>query len=144
MTTLQPEQPANGILTKYDYGNAILYQVECSCGSPDDSIIFEISAEADSVELITYLTAKTDWHYEVISKNNPKIKNSWLFSIDSSLRHLINSIGSKAKCTFELWTSGYIQLQHSTLMNEQQSLNLANVIQISMERVKEYNKEYNK
>ena len=144
MRTLQPEQPANGILKKNDYGNYISYQVECSCSSPDDSIIFDISAEEDTVELTTYLTAKTDWHYEIINKNNPKIKNSWLFAIDSSLRYLINSIGYKIKFTFELWTSGYIRLQHSTLMNEQQSLTLAYVIQTSMEQVKEYNKEKTK
>lgn len=134
MSKLVPEKPATGIMKSHDFGDAIFYKVDCQCGNPDDMINFNLEIEADSHNIVlnTYFTPKSAY-WERLVNDYGKFENSWLWSIDTSVRSIINGLYSRIAISWVLWTKGYIKYSQSTIMTEQQALNYATAIMQSID-----------
>lgn len=130
MTELKAETPATGILKTHDFGDSKYYKITCDCGNPDDMVDFsvELAADAWSIELNTTFTPKTAWWDNLVNQNYGLFESSWLWSIEYSIRRLINTIYHRCKVTYEVWTKGYVKYSQCTIMCEQQALNYAATI----------------
>ena len=80
--------------------------------------------------------------YKFINENGG-FDNSFLWSIDCSIRSLINSLYHKCMVTWEVWTQGYVKYYQSTVMSEQQALNYAETINQSIEDLRKFKQTIN-
>jgi hypothetical protein len=96
---MEVEQPAEGILRTYDWGDCKFYVVPCSCGCGSDH---EVNVEADETGIWArvYVKTKTNWW----SRN--RWQNVWT-----------------------LLTRGYIETYNDIHMSEQQALNYAKTLE---------------
>ena len=117
------EKPAEGILKQNDFGNSKFYRISCQCGDPQHDITLEVEAEDTGVNVNHYVKVKTDWW----SKPTPFY---WL-----------NSIIHRVKLTWNIWIKGYLELESSTMMTEQQTFNYALALNEAIKDVKQFRKE---
>ena len=144
MIELKAQTPAEGILKTHDFGDAMYYTVMCQCGNPDDMIHFGVELEADAwnITLNTEFTPKSSYWKRLVNENG-NFDNSFLWSIDCSIRSLINSLYHKFMVTWEVWTQGYVKYYQSTIMSEQQALNYAATINQSIEDLRSFRQQLN-
>lgn len=133
MLELTAEKPAIGILKTHDFGDSIHYTVFCACQNPDDMIKFDLELEVDAWNIVlnTYFTPKSEYWKRLVNDTG-NFDNSWLWSIDSAIRSLINGLHHRIIVTWDVWTKGYVQYHQSTIMSEQQALNYAATINQSV------------
>ena len=139
MAKLKAQTPALGILKTHDFGDSMYYTIVCQCGSPDDMIDFsvELAADEQSIELHTVFTPKTAYWQKIVNDTS-NFDNSWLWSIDYSIRYAINSFYHRLQVTWEVWTHGYVKYHQTTIMSEQQALNYAAIINQSIEDLRKF------
>ena len=144
MTEITAQQPAEGILKTHDFGDAMYYTVMCQCQNPDDMIHFSVELEADAWNIVlnSDFTPKSPYWKRLV-KENGGFDNSFLWSIDCSIRSLINSLYHKFMVTWEVWTQGYVKYYQSTIMSEQQALNYAATINQSIEDLRKFKQTIN-
>ena len=106
---IQAQAPAEGILKRSDWGDAIPYQVVCECG--DDNHDHNVWVEADDarVTVTTYTTQKSEWW---------KL-NRW-------------------QTIWILLTKGYVKYEANIIMTEQQALNYAETLKTAVKQVKTF------
>ncbi len=141
---MTPQDPAQGILKISDYGDSIFYYVPCSCGNPDDSITFEVEADKTIGEVMvnTYTTQKTLWWKKPFDENSAfNIDNAVLSSIIYNTKSFLNSLTHRLKVTYTIWTKGYVEYSHTTIMNKQQALSYAHTIINAIEQVEKHERK---
>ena len=100
---MTPEKPAQGILKRNDWGDAMLYEVSCDCGDSDHAHQVWVEAEEGFVTVTIYVKVKSKWWS----------MNRW-------------------KTIWTLLTRGYVEHESSTIMTQQQAINYADVLQRSV------------
>ena len=60
-TELAPQTPAEGILKRHSWGDAITYQVTCECHDSDHDHNVWVEADDHRVTVTTYTTQKSKW-----------------------------------------------------------------------------------
>lgn len=125
------EQPAEGIYKNWDHGGEVFYTVVCSCGSPDDELEFSVEADDLSISVTTYLKPKSAYWKNLVGQTS-HFENSFLWSLDYSIRELINGLYHRLKVTYNVWVHGYVQYYSNTIMTEQQALNYAATIKAAV------------
>lgn len=141
---MKAQEPALGIMKTHDFGHSIFYKIECQCGNDDDSTMVEIEADCDIGDIVvnTYVTVKTAWWDRlVLDTHYPIYENSWIYSIDSSIRSLINGLYHRINITYQVWIKGSVKFSHTILMSQQQALNYAETLKQSIKAVEKYQKE---
>jgi len=138
----QYQQPAQGILKQYDYGDLICYHIPCECMSDDDAM--DMTIEIDNlgdITVQTHVTPKTEyWQKLVNDTHDPCFSNPILWHIDTTIRNIINGLYHRLNITYQVWTKGYVKYQHTTIMNKQQAFNYAETIKqaiVNVQRFKE-------
>jgi hypothetical protein len=106
MTKLAPQTPAEGILKVNEWGNSIVYQVECDCTDPDHAHIVEVEANDDS-----YITVM------IYTKDVTKKRNRF-------------------GLMWELLTKGHVQREASVIMTEQVAVNYAATLEKAINDMK--------
>jgi len=105
---MTPQEPAQGIMLDKDFGDAKVYTVACECSDPTHAANMWIEATSDvevqDITLTFYVNTETKWY----SLN--KFQQVW-----------------------EILTTGYLKTQSSIILNKQGAVNLANVINKSVE-----------
>jgi hypothetical protein len=139
MDNLIAETPAIGILKTHDFGDSMHYTVFCQCQNPDDMIKFDLELEVDAWNIVlnTYFTPKSEYWKRLVNDTG-NFDNSWLWSIDSAIRSLINGLHHRIMVSWDVWTKGYVQYHQSTIMSEQQALNYAATINQSIEDLRTF------
>jgi hypothetical protein len=137
--TTKAETPAKGILRTHDFGDSKWYQVVCDCGQPDHTLTVEVEADEMSVNVNTYVTAKTD-HWSSTVKKRYDIDSPWLQEWDWFWKDLVNGIVTRLKLTWTVWTRGYVQTESTITMSEQQALNYAETLKSAIKDVKDFQK----
>ena len=133
---MKAQEPALGIMKTGDYGTCKSYTVQCSCGSPDDELKFEVESDELGISVLTYTTQKTDWWTDTYNQNKAyEFKNPILFQINYVGRGLLNSIAHRLKLTYNIWVKGYLEYEQCTMMSEQQALNYTNTLITAMKDV---------
>jgi len=106
---MKPQIPAEGILKRSSWGDAISYQVVCQCHQEDHDHNVWIEAEESDVTITTYTT----------QKSKPWSLNRW-------------------QIIWRLLTKGYIEYEANIIMTEQQALNYAETLKSAIKDVKEF------
>jgi hypothetical protein len=108
-TELKPQTPAEGVLKRNDYGDAITYQVTCECQDADHDHNVWVEADDHRVTVTTYTTQKSQWWS----------LNRW-------------------QTIWILLTKGYVKYEANIIMTEQQALNYAETLKTAIQDVKQF------
>lgn len=103
---MKAETPATGILKQGDFGDAMIYYVQCDCGDPDCAHTIEVEASDYAVQVNLYHTQHTKW-WE---------KNRW-------------------KQIWQIITKGYAEMQTTIVLKEQTALNYSAVLESAVKDV---------
>lgn len=106
------EKPAEGILSRSDYGDAKLYEVPCSCGCENGTHKVWIESDDMGVTVTTYQQLKTKW---------------WKLN--------------RFQKIWTLLTKGYIEYEACIIMTEQQALNYSETLKSAIKDVKMFRAE---
>jgi hypothetical protein len=109
LTTLKPQTPAEGVLKRSDWGDAITYQVVCECQDANHDHNVWVEADDHYVTVTTYTTQKSEWW---------KL-NRW-------------------QTIWILLTKGYVKYEASIIMTEQQAVNYAETLKKAIQDVKNF------
>jgi hypothetical protein len=112
LTELNPQSPAEGILKRNDWGDAITYQVVCECQDANHDHNVWVEADDHRVTVTTYTTQKSKWWS----------LNRW-------------------QTIWILLTKGYIEYEANLIMTEQQTLNYAETLKKAVEDVKKFKQD---
>jgi hypothetical protein len=134
---MKAQTPAEGILKTNDWGNSKWYKVVCGCGQPDHSINFEVEADECGVNVNTYVTVKTDYWSESVKKRYD-IDNPYLQELDWVVKDVWNSLVTRLKLTWTVWTKGYVKTESTITMTGQQALNYAETLKSAIDDVKKF------
>jgi len=108
---MKAEKPARGVLIKNDWGDAKQYKVVCECGQDDHNHDIFVEADESGVTVTVYTTSKTNWWS----------RTRW--------HHI-----------WRLLTKGYIKYESNIIMDRQQAMNYATILQDAVEDVEEFRK----
>jgi len=108
---LTTQVPAEGILKRSDWGNAVTYQVVCECGDSNHDHNVWVEADDNRVTVTTYTQQKSKWWSQ----------NRW-------------------QKIWTLLTKGYIEYEASIIMTEQQAINYAETLKKAVEDVETFKK----
>jgi hypothetical protein len=108
---MTPELPAQGILKRNDWGDAMAYQVVCECGDSNHDHNVWIEAEDHNITVTTYTQQKSKWW----SMN--RWQTMWI-----------------------LLTRGYVEYEASMIMTQQQAINYAETLKKAVEDVETFKK----
>jgi len=108
-TELESQMPAEGILKRNDWGDAITYQVVCECQDANHDHNVWVEADDHRVTVTTYTTQKSKWWS----------LNRW-------------------QTIWILLTKGYVEYEASIIMTEQQTLNYAETLKKAIQDVKQF------
>ncbi len=133
------QTPAEGILSRGDYGDSKFYQVVCGCGQEYHDHNLEVEAADTGVNVNLYITVKTDYWSETFEKRYD-IDSPWQQEFDWFWKDLVNGIIKRVKLTWELWTTGAITAQSTIAMTEQQALNYAETLKKATKDVQSFKK----
>lgn len=136
---MKAQTPAQGILSRRDYGDAKTYTVVCECGCDNCKHEVWVEAESSGVTVTTYTTQKTDFWTENVKKDY-SIENTWLQEFDWFWKDLWNGLVTRLRLTKDIWWNGYAKYEASIVMNEQQALNYAETLKSAVADVKEFKK----
>ena len=109
LTELNPQSPAEGILKRNNWGDAITYQVVCECQDANHDHNVWVEADDHRVTVTTYTTQKSKWWS----------LNRW-------------------QTIWILLTKGYIEYEANLIMTEQQTLNYAEILKTAIKDVKKF------
>jgi hypothetical protein len=109
LTELNPQSPAEGVLKRSDWGDAMCYQVVCQCHQPDHDHNVWVEADDCDVTVTTYTT----------QKSKPWSLNRW-------------------QTIWILLTKGYVEYEANICMTEQQAVNYAETLKKAVEDVKQF------
>ena len=112
LTELNPQSPAEGILKRNDWGDAITYQVVCECQDANHDHNVWVEADNHRVTVTTYTTQKSKWWS----------LNRW-------------------QTIWILLTKGYIEYEANLIMTEQQTLNYAEILKTAIQDVKKFKQD---
>ena len=106
---MKAQTPAEGILKRSDWGDAMTYQVSCECHDAGHDHNVWVEADETGVAVTTYTTQKTKW---------------WELS--------------RWKTIWILLTKGYVEYEASIVMTKQQAFNYASVLNSAIKDVEKF------
>ena len=136
---MKAQTPAEGIMKTSDFGDSKFYKVVCSCGQSDHEINFEVEAAETGINVNTYVTVKTDYWTESLKKRFD-IDNPYLQELDWAIKDIWNGLITRLKLTWTIWTKGYVKVESTIAMTEQQAYNYSETLKLAIADVKDFNK----
>jgi hypothetical protein len=106
---MKAQTPAEGILKRSSWGDAITYQIVCQCHDSNHDHNVWIEADESGVTVTTYTT----------QKSKPWSLNRW-------------------QVIWRLLTRGYVEYEANIIMTEQQALNYAETLKSAVKDVKTF------
>lgn len=139
---MTPQKPAEGILLSKEFPDSKYYSVPCSCGNPDDEIMFEVEVEDwGEITVNTYTTQKTSWWKDPFNQNKSYNYNSeFAYHLNYWFRGWLNGIAHRLKITWDVWVKGYVKYNQSTVMTKQQALNYAATLEQAIKDLEEFHR----
>ena len=128
---MTPETPASGVKKIWEYNTSVAYDVGCTCGDPNHTVVFVVEQDDDCQMIVvnTYVTVKTDYWSEFYKANVYDIDNPVLYTIASSFKGLVNSVATRVCLIYDILVHGYVKYEQSVLMPKQVALNYAAAMQ---------------
>ena len=138
---MKPEQPAEGILKRSDFGDTKFYQIVCGCGQEYHDHNVEVEAADTGINVNIYASAKTDYWTETVKKRFD-IDSPWQQEFDWFWKDLVNGFVQRIKVTWEVWTTGAVTAQSTIAMSKQQALNYSEILKSAIKDVEKFEQEY--
>jgi hypothetical protein len=108
---MKSQVPAEGILKRNNWGDAIAYQVACECQDANHDHNVWVEADDHRVTVTTYTTQKSKWWS----------LNRW-------------------QTIWILLTKGYVEYEANIIMTKQQALNYAETLKKAVQDVENFQK----
>ena len=106
---MKAQTPATGILKQGDFGDAVLYYVQCECMNDECAHVVEVEADDTHVTVNLYSTHHTKWW------NKGRWSQIW-----------------------QILTKGRAEMQTTIVMNEQTAANYAGALNSAVEDTKAF------
>jgi len=136
---MKPQIPAQGILTRNNWGDAKTYQVVCECGSSDHDHNIWIESDETGVTVNTYTVQKTDYWTQLVDTRYD-IDNTIYQNIHWFWVGIINDWSRRIKLAWQVLSKGYVKYEATLTMNEQQAINYAETLKSAVKDVREFRK----
>lgn len=138
---LKPQKPAEGIMQISNYPDLKIYQVECNCGNPDDSITFCVESDGSEVIVSTSTVQRTPWWNDPFKRNQSyQFENEFLYNLNYYVRGFLNGIAHRLSITWDVWVNGHVKYSQSTIMTAQQALNYSHTLKKAVHDVQNIQK----
>lgn len=109
---MEVQKPAEGILKRNEWGDAILYQVSCECHDPNHDHNVWVEADDHRVTVTTYTTQRSKFW---------SVSRWWTI--------------------WTLLTRGYVEYEANIIMTKQQSLNYAETLKQAIKDIEKFSEE---
>jgi len=106
---MKNQKPAMGVMQTHEWGDVKVYKITCDCG--DNGHVHNLWVEADNTNVVVSI--------------NTQLKSNWYQF-------------SRWKIIWTLMTKGFVDIEESVIMNEQQAYNYANTLLSAVNDVKEF------
>jgi len=103
------QKPAEGVLIRREWGDAISYAVVCDCGDNNHDHNLWVEVDETGVSVTIYTQQKTKWYEQ-----------------------------SRWRTIWTLLTKGYVEYEANICLTEQQALNYAGVLNSAVKSVKQH------
>jgi hypothetical protein len=134
---MKAQIPAQGILTRNDWGDAKSYQIVCECGNSDHEHNIWVESDETGVTVHTYTEQTTDYWSQLIQPRY-NIDNTIYQNIHWFWIGVINDWSRRSKLIWQILTKGYIKYEATLSMDEQQDLNYAETLKSAVKDVKAF------
>jgi len=128
---MKAEQPAEGISKKAEYEDAVWYEVDCECGSPDHyhSIWIERDTKTKlvTVEITTEVT--TDFWTQTVPEWIEKIDSPFINWTWQTMAYAFNETIRRARLIGRVLFKGYAKYESTVMMTKQQAYNYSKAIE---------------
>lgn len=133
---MNPQLPAEGILTSLDMGDYKCYTIQCRCGDNDHEMTISVESDETGIIVTSYTKQITSWWETIVT---PYVSPSAFGSrVKQGVKRFINSLYHRLKVTWCVWVHGYVKYSTTTILSEQQALNVASALVHSIESVKNH------
>lgn len=114
---MKAQTPAEGVLKSHDWGDSMVYQVHCDCGTAEHKHDLFVEADDMYVTVNVYCEARTDYYSSFWARIKQKVKVTW-----------------------DIWTKGVVQTSTDLMLTEQAALNYAATLKSAISDVKKFKK----
>lgn len=122
---MEVQKPATGVMAMHQYPDAKFFRVPCECGCEAE---INFNVEVDDCNVTSHLYVKTKTNYWRERLNITYEENWLLYAIKSNINDWYNRI----VIAWTALTKGYVETEAYVLLNEQQTLNFAAVLNESV------------
>lgn len=133
---MKTESPAEGIMKKRDYGDAVWYQIECDCGSKDHyhSIWIERDTKTELIAVDITTEMSTDFWSTTVNQE-PPVDNESLYWAWSWVSYITNEIVRRSRLIWNILFRGYVKYESNIFLTQQQALNYADTLKKAIKKV---------
>ena len=128
---MKAEKPAQGISKKAEFDDAVWYEVDCECGSPDHyhSIWIERDDEPKLITVYISTEATTDFWTQTVPERVEKINLpvvSWAWQ---TVAYAFNETVRRARLIGRVLFKGYVKYESTIIMTKQQAYNYSKALE---------------
>jgi len=134
---MKAEQPAEGICKKAEYEDAVWYEVDCECGSPDHyhSIWIEKDPETKLVTVEITTEATTDFWTQTVPERVNNLESPFVNWIWQTVAYTVNETVRRAKLVARVLFKGYAKYESTVILTKQQAYNYAKALENSVKNL---------
>ena len=131
---MKAEQPAEGICKKAEYEDAVWYEVDCECGSPDHyhSIWIEKDPETKLVTVEITTEATTDFWTQTVPERVNNLESPFVNWIWQTVAYTVNETVRRAKLVARVLFKGYAKYESTVILSKQQAYNYTKALERSV------------
>jgi hypothetical protein len=128
---MKAENPAEGISKKASYSDAVWYEVDCECGSPNHyhSIWIEKDPETKLVTVEITTEATTDFWTQNVPERVNNLDSPFLNWIWQTAAYTLNETVRRAKLVTRILFKGYAKYESTVILTRQQAYNYSKAIE---------------
>lgn len=124
----------------HDFTDSMFYRLSCTCGNEDDAIDLEIELDDETreVSVHVYSTQKSKTWKDTVDFADPSVNDpNWLWDIKYRFCEFMSGLKHRCNVTWTVWTMGYVELQSTTIMTQQQALNWAEALRAGVNKLQQ-------
>jgi len=128
---MKAERPAEGISKKKAWDDAVWYEVDCECGSPDHyhSIWIERDSETNLVTVEITTEATTDFWSQTVPERVEKIRLPFVSWVWQTAAYAINETLRRARLMTRILFRGYAKYESTVILTKQQAFNYSKALE---------------
>ena len=128
---MKAERPAEGISKKADYSDAVWYEVDCECGSPNHyhSIWIEKDPETKLVTVEITTEVATDFWTQPVPERVDNLDSPFVNWVWQTVAYTVNETVRRARLIIRILFKGYAKYESTIIMTKQQAYNYSKALE---------------